>query len=116
MIAGLIERIKEYIKLKIEQIKLELVGHVARLMSQLIVFFLLVILGLFMVMFLSFALGALLNELLESNYLGYLIIASFYLLGILILTLLAKSGKIQGWLESAILNASNKIQEEEEDE
>ena len=116
MIAGLIERIKEYIKLKIEQIKLEMVGHVARLMSHLIVVFLLIVLGLFMILFLSFALGALLNEVLESNYLGYLIIAGLYLLAVLILAFLSKSGKAQEWIESAIINASNKLQEEEENE
>ena len=116
MIAGLIERIKEYIKLKIEQIKLEMVGHVARLMSQVIVLFLLVILGLFTLLFLSFALGALLNELLESNYLGFLIIAGIYLIAVLILASLSKSGKVQGWIESAIINASNKLQDEEENE
>jgi Fe2+ transport system protein B len=113
MIAGLIERIKEYVKLKIEQIKLELVGHVARLMSHLIVVMLLIIFGLFMVFFLSFAVGALLNELMESSYLGFLIMAGAYFLGFVILVMLAKSGRIQGWIETAIIKASDQIEEDE---
>jgi hypothetical protein len=113
MIVALIERIKEYVKLKIEQIKLELVGHVARLMSQLIVVGLLITLGLFLVFFLSFALGAFLNEVLESNYFGFLIMAAAYFLGFIALILLAKSGRIQGWIETAIIKASDQLEEDE---
>ena len=116
MIVGIIERVKEYVKLKVEQIKLQLVGHMARLMSQLIVVGLLITLVLFMILFLSFAASALINELLESNYLGFLIIGAVYFLGVVVLLLLAKSGRIQEWIETAILNASEKINQEEEDE
>lgn len=111
--ASLIGRITEYVKLKIQQIKLELVGHIARLMSQLIVMMLLVLLGLFMILFLSFAAGAFLNEILESSFLGYLIVAGGYFIALLTVGLLAKSGRIQGWLEEAILRASDQIETEE---
>jgi len=113
MIGGLVGRITEYVKLKIQQIKLELVGHMARLISQLLVMFFLVLLGLFMVFFLSFALGAFLNEVLASNYMGYLIVAGFYFISFFIVGMLAKSGRIQGWLEAAILRASDQIETEE---
>ena len=111
--AGLIGRITEYVKLKIQQIKLELVGHIARLMSQLLVVLFLVVLALFMILFLSFAASAFLNELLESNYLGYLIVAGLYFIAFLIIGMLAKSGRIQGWIEEAILRASDQIETEE---
>lgn len=116
MIVGLIERIKEYVKLKVEQIKLHLVGHMARLMSQLIVVGLLIALALFMFFFLSFALASLLNDLLESNYFGHLIVAGGYFIAIVILIILAKTGHIQEWIETAILNASDKLNQEEEEE
>jgi hypothetical protein len=113
MLGGLIGRITEYVKLKVQQIKLELVGHLARLMSQILVMLFLVILGLFMMLFLSFATGAYLNEILESNYLGYLIVAGAYFVAFFIIGVLAKSGRIQSWLEAAILRASDQIESEE---
>ncbi len=113
MLGGLVSRITEYVKLKVQQIKLELVGHLARLMSQILVMLFLAMLGLFMVLFLSFAVGAYLNEVLESNYLGYLIVAGGYFIAFFIIGMLAKSGRIQAWLEEAILRASDQIESEE---
>lgn len=100
--------------MKVQQIKLELVGHMAKLMGHVLVVVMLAFLGLFFVLFLSFALGALLNELLQSAYWGYFIVAGAYFLVFIIIALLAKSGHIQRWIEAAILKASDQIETEDE--
>ncbi len=115
MLTALINRLTEYFKIKAEQIKLQVIGHVAKLLSHVIVFSLLAILGLFLVFFVSFAMGSLLNEIFESNYLGHLTIAGVYFLLILIIALLSKTGRIQDWLEQAILKMSDHIEEDEDE-
>ena len=103
MLSGIINRLTEYFKLKAEQIKLEVMARVAGVLSQVLVFSLVAFLGLFLIFFLSFALGSYLNEILESQYQGHLIVSGAYFLLLIIIILLARTGKIQGWLESAIL-------------
>ncbi|MEQ9229358.1 MAG: hypothetical protein RIF46_01660 [Cyclobacteriaceae bacterium] len=115
MLTALINRLTEYLKIKAEQIKLQVIGHVAKLLSHVIVFSLLAFLGLFLVFFVSFAMGSLLNEVFASSYLGHLTIAGVYFLLILILALLSKTGRVQGWLEQLILKVSDQIEEDEDE-
>ena len=43
------------------------------------------------------------NEVFDSEYLGFLTVAGGYLLIIVILGIMAKTGKIQNWIEVLIL-------------
>ena len=113
MLSTLINRISEYIKVKGQQIKLEVISHVSKLLSHVLVFSFLALLGLFLILFLSFGLSAYLNEALGSAYLGYFVTGGIYLLVLIIIALLAKAGKIQLWIEKLILKASEEIEDNE---
>lgn len=103
-ITTLIDKLEDYLKVKGEKLKLEIMGHTAKVLSYAITFILLGVIGLFFFLFIYLSLAVYLNHLLDSIYLGYLIISGFILLQIVIIMLLLKTGKIQKWLESMILN------------
>ena len=113
MFSSIVSRLTDYIKLKAKQIKLELIHHLAKLLGHLVVLGALVILGFFMMFFLSFALGNYLNEVLNSAFWGYMIVAGGYLVLIIVIGLLMRSGSIQKWIETIILKASEEIDDDE---
>ncbi len=115
MLSGVINRLTEYVKLKAEQVKLEVMARMASVLSQVLVFSMIAFLGLFLIFFLSFALGSYLNEILDSQYLGHLIIAGAYFLVLVIIGLFAKTGKIQGWIETLILKAGENEEIDDEE-
>lgn len=113
MFSTVVDRITEYLKIKGQQIKLEIVSRSARLLSHVIVVGLLTVLGLFFLFFTSFGFSVLLNELFESAYLGYLIVAGVYFLVILLIAILGRAGVIQRWIETVIINAIDQMEEDE---
>jgi hypothetical protein len=113
MLSKLINRITEYIKVKGQQIKLEVISHMSKLLSHVLVVSFLVLLGLFLILFLSFGLSAYLNEVLESTFLGYFVTGGIYLFVLIVIALLAKAGKVQRWIEKMILKASDEIEDDE---
>ena len=112
MLTTLINRLTEYIKVKRQQIKLEVISHVSKLLSHILVVSFLALLGLFLILFLSFGLSAYLNEVLESAFWGYFITGGVYLLVLIIIGLLAKTGRFQRWVEMFILKASDQLEED----
>ena len=102
----LIDKIQDYLKIKGDQIKLEVMSQVARALSYAVTLTLLGMIGLFFLLFLYLTLAVYLNDLLESNYLGYLIVSGFILIQLVLVVILLKSGKIQRWLEALILKMS----------
>lgn len=102
----LIDKITDYIKLKGEQLKLEVMGHVARVLAHVITFILLGLIGLFFGFFVMLTLAVYLNVVLNSQFFGYLIVTGFLLIILIIVVLMLKSGKAQRWLESLILKIS----------
>ncbi|MEM7297247.1 MAG: hypothetical protein AAF391_03160 [Bacteroidota bacterium] len=112
-VGKLISDLTEYIEVKTEQIKLRVISRVAKMLSSVISLSLLAALGLFFIFFLSFALANVLNEAFNSSHIGYFIISGFYFLIIIIIFILMKSKKIQGWLESLILKAAEREDEQD---
>lgn len=110
----MVERILEYVQIKMEQIKLRIITHVSRILANVIALALIGMLALFFVFFASFSLGAYLNELFNSTFLGHLAIAGGYLLVIIIIFLMMKTGKMQSWFENIILNIAEKEDEQED--
>lgn len=113
MIQGIFDKIGSYLKIKVQQIKLDLIAHVSKLLSHVIALLLLSLFGFFLLFFLSFTLGVFLNEVLCSPYYGFLIVAGIYFILFFILALLAKSGRIQQWIENLIVKASDNLEEDE---
>ncbi len=109
-ITTLIEKLEEYLKVKGEQLKLELMGHTAKVLSYAVTFSLVALIALFLFFFIYLTLAVYLNSVLNSEFYGYLIVSGIILLKLLILVLLLKSGRIQKWIESIIV----KIGEDEE--
>ena len=98
-----IENIIEFIEVKTEQIKLKVISRVARLLSGVFALSFIAVLMLFFLFFLSYAFAIMINLKLESEFLGYLIIAGVYLFLIILLFFLLKSRKLQRWIEALII-------------
>jgi hypothetical protein len=113
-VGDIIEKITEYIQIKTELIKLKLVGYISRVLANVLAFVFIAIIAFFFIFFLSFSLGSYLNTYFESEYLGHLVVTGFYLLLIIIIFLLAKTGKIQSWLENLILKIAEQEDEQED--
>lgn len=113
-IGEIVERITEYIQIKTEQVKLKIVGYISRILANVLALFFIILIGFFFLFFLSFSIGSLLNEVFESAFLGHLLISAFYLLLIIIVLMLVKFGKIQGWLEFLILKIAEQEDEQED--
>ena len=112
-IGDTISKLKEYIDIKTEQIKLVVLGKVAIVLSNLIAISIILLFSFFLVFFLSFALANVLNDVLESTNLGFFMVAGFYLIIIIAVAILTKKGVIQRWIEALIVNNSD--EEDEKD-
>ena len=107
-IGRLISNLTEYIEVKTEQLKLKIISRFARVLSNIIAFAMLAMLGLFFFFFVSFAAAEMLNQVLESTHLGYWCIAGGYLLIIILIFVLLKSKALQRWIENIIVNMAEK--------
>jgi high-affinity Fe2+/Pb2+ permease len=113
IINNLLEKLSSYIKVKGEKIKLDIIAQVSKLLAHFVAFLLVGLVGFFFFVFGSIALGAYLNEVLDSVYFGYLILTGFYLILLLIVILLLKTKKIQKMLEAFFVNLSENMNEDE---
>ena len=100
---SLIDKLTEYLKLKGEQLKLEVMAQVAKVLAHVITFFLVAFVGLFFGFFIMITLAVFLNDVLDSEYLGYLIVSGALLLKLIIIVMMLRTGKVQRWLEALIL-------------
>lgn len=89
---GLIETIKLYIDKRIQLFKLEAQEKAAEIIATLLLVFLTGLMFFLMLIFISLALGNYLNQLLNSTYLGYAVLAGFFLLLLLLFSLNIKDG------------------------
>tara|TARA_B110000858_G_scaffold188774_1_gene234741 strand:- start:1040 stop:1384 length:345 start_codon:yes stop_codon:yes gene_type:complete len=110
---SLIDKIISLIKIKGDQVKLELISKFSTFLALSILFFTLVILSLLMLIFLSLGIAVIFNEFLMSAYWGYFIASAFFFLMIIMVVWMIRSGKIQNWLEEAIIESSYKKNHEQ---
>jgi polyferredoxin len=99
----LIDKLTEYIKLKGEQLKLEVLSHVARVLAYVITFFIIALVVSFLGLFAALTLAVVLNYFLDSVFLGYLIVSGLLTIVLIILIMMLKTEKIQRWLEAMIV-------------
>ncbi|MBV6639459.1 MAG: phage holin family protein [Cyclobacteriaceae bacterium] len=114
LINKLLDKLTEYLRLKGEKLKLDIIAQVSRLLAHVLAFLFLGIIAFFLFIFLSLAAGAYLNVLLESEYYGHLIVAGVYLILLIIIFLLLRTNRIQNWLESVFINISENIDTDEQ--
>lgn len=99
----LVDKLTEFIKLKGEQLKIEVLSHVARILAYVITFIAIGLIVSFLGLFGALTLAVVLNYWLDSTVLGYVIVSGILLIVLLIMIFLLKSEKIQRWLESMII-------------
>ncbi len=75
----LIDTFTGFLETKIELIKLDAKEELSGLIAKALVLFMLMLLGLMAMIFLSFGLSTVLNAYLKSSYLGYIIVGVIYL-------------------------------------
>jgi hypothetical protein len=78
--ASIKDNVKEYIDTKIDIIKLKAINQGGAAVSNVIVGVALAFLGIFIIMFLSFSAAYAISTATEKPYLGFLIVAGFYIL------------------------------------
>lgn len=113
MISDVLDNISEYIQIKGEKIKLQVMAKMASFLGAFIAFLMLLIVGVFFVVFLSIALAIYLNGVLESAYYGYLIVAGIYFIKLILLVALVRTRKFQKWLEIIFLKYSENTESDE---
>ena len=106
-IPKLLDKLQEYLKVKGDQLKLEVMGQTAKVLSYTIIFIFTGLIALFFGFFIGLAFAVYLNEVFDSQYLGYFIISGAILLILVVLLILLKTGKIQRWIEVVILKIGN---------
>lgn len=114
IINNLVDKLSEYIRIKGEKLKLDIIAQVSRLLAHFVAFMMLALIGLFLLVFASLGLSAYLNYLLDSPHYGYLIVAGFYLIFFIVVLLLLRSNRIQQWLEVLFVNLSENISDDGE--
>ena len=91
----LVEAIADYFQIKIELVKLSTIEELSAILNKLISLFLILLVFLFFLGFISTALANYLNEVLDTNYWGHAIVGGVYLLVLFIFFYLFKSGKLK---------------------
>ena len=90
---SIVDQIKEYIELQIKIAKYKAIDGSSGVIASVIVGATLAILGLFLILFLSFTLGFYLSEVLESFWAGFGCVAGLYLILVLVISLSSKAIK-----------------------
>lgn len=80
MLTGLIDSLTGYIETRIALVKIEFKEELAKTVAKLIIVLMLSLVFMLFIAFFSLTAGAWLNTVTDSQYLGYAIIALFYLL------------------------------------
>lgn len=103
----------DYIRVKFELIKLDLTEHLSNILAQVIAYIVILMISGLVITFLSIALANYLNTFFENNAIGYLIVAGIYLLLLLLVFYLLKSGKLKAFFESQLMENISKEASEE---
>ena len=97
----LFENLTGYIETQIELVKLDLKEQTQEGLENIFQVVLMMFLASFVVLFMSFGISVLLNSVLNSKYLGYLLVAFVYLI-LFIVILLDKNKSFGKWVSLLI--------------
>lgn len=89
-----------YVRMEVERIKANAQEKLTEVISKLVILVAIGLVALFVLIFLSVTVGLLLNDALDSSYLGFLIVTGFYVL-VLVFLLLIKNNFEQKVLSMA---------------
>lgn len=77
-----------YVRMEVERIKASAQEKLTEVISKLVILVAIGLVALFVLIFLSVTVGLLLNDALDSSYLGFLIVTGFYVLVLIFLFLI----------------------------
>ncbi len=107
----------DYLRVKFELFKLDISEHLANILAQMIAYIVILLMSALVLGFASMGVSFLLNDLLDSDYLGFFITAGFYFLILIIVFILLKSGKLKAIFEDKLVGQidldKKKLQDEE---
>ena len=112
LINNLLDKLSEYIRLKGEKLKLDIIAQVSWLLAHFVAYLTMGLVLLFLFIFLSLALSAYLNSILSSPHYGYLIVSGVYLIMLFGLIILLRSNKLQVWLEAFFVSLSENLEDD----
>lgn len=110
------ETIAAYVKIKLELFKLDITAHLLKILAQVIAYLIIFIMAVLVFAFAGVALANYLNSVFENTYGGYLVIAGFFLILLLIVLYLLQSGKLKTFLESKMVDSNSENTEIENPE
>jgi hypothetical protein len=84
------KEIQEYVEVKLDLLKLHIAEHLSRLLSNAATLLIAGFLVFLILLFISFAMGFFLGSLLQSNVAGFLCMAGFYFLVLILFFLIRK--------------------------
>lgn len=90
LLGDLLEKIEDYSKTTIELVKLKAVDKLATTVSNVVYVIIISLLAFFFLLIINLAISFWLGELLGKTYLGFFVVAGFYVLLILLFVLFKK--------------------------
>ena len=102
------EHLSGYVEDRIELLKLELQEDAATAAAKVVLFAIILIFGLFCLLFLSIALAILINNALDDDSIGYLIVGGVYLIFTLVAFVLKKNNRVKSILYKKISRSFGK--------
>lgn len=99
---ALIDNLKGYIETKIELLKIEAQEKITTIITIFLVVFCIAIFGVLAFLFLNFGLAYYLNSLLKSEFLGFIILGSFYFIIMLFLIFSVSKGAIHKLIKKSV--------------
>ncbi len=81
----------------------DLTEQLSNILAEMIAYMVIVLIAIVVVIFLSLALALHFNVVFESNSLGFVVVAGLYLIPLMIMFYLLKSGKLKLFFESKLM-------------
>lgn len=99
------EALSDYVKVKTALLKLELKEHISDALAKLVAYIIILLIASIVLLFLSIGIALLINHVLSSQaYVGFVIVAGFYLIVLFVVLMFLRSGKLKMVIEDAMLN------------
>lgn len=117
-VGEIIQTVKGIVETKIDLIKSDIQDQFVGMMAKFLLYLLIGIMSFIVLIFLSLALAFYISQFTKLPYMGFLLVALFYLLVVIALFLARKSdlfnNKIPGSLRDSIFSGTNKNKNEDE--
>lgn len=106
-IKGLVEQVKSLVEARVELFKLQMKEQIADLMVKLVPILIFSLILFLTIVFLSIAAGFYLSEIFKSASTGFGLVAAFYLLLTLIMSILINNSGVQAYFKKKIMDSIN---------